>query len=192
MKKEIEESILRSSSIIKESVSLSSDIEKAATIIINCLKNGNKIILFGNGGSAADAQHIAAEFIGRFQKERKSYPAISLTSDSSVITSLSYDYSFVLIFSRQCESLVNVNDVVIGISTSGNSKNIVKGLEMSKEKGAKTISLLGNSGGIIKNYSDIAIIVDSDVTAHIQEAHRVIYHTICNFVEKSLSEYTLN
>ena len=188
MKKEIEENILRSSSIIKESISLSSDIEEAVTIIVNCLKNGNKIILFGNGGSAADAQHIAAEFIGRFQKERKSYPAISLTSDSSVITSLSNDYSFDLIFSRQCESLVNVNDVVIGISTSGNSKNIVKGLEMSKEKGAKTISLLGNSGGIIKNYSDIAIIVDSNVTAHIQETHRVIYHIICNFVEKSLSE----
>ena len=188
MKKEIEENILRSSSIIKESISLSSDIEEAVTIIVNCLKNGNKIILFGNGGSAADAQHIAAEFIGRFQKERKSYPAISLTSDSSVITSLSNDYSFDLIFSRQCESLVNVNDVVIGISTSGNSKNIVKGLEMSKEKGAKTISLLGNSGGTIKNYSDIAIIVDSNITSHIQEAHRVIYHIICNFVEKSLSE----
>ena len=188
MKKEIEENILRSSSIIKESISLSSDIEEAVTIIVNCLKNGNKIILFGNGGSAADAQHIAAEFIGRFQKERKSYPAISLTSDSSVITSLSNDYSFDLIFSRQCESLVNVNDVVIGISTSGNSKNIVKVLEMSKEKGAKTISLLGNSGGTIKNYSDISIIVDSYVTAHIQDAHRVIYHIICNFVEKSLSE----
>ena len=188
MKKEIEENILRSSSIIKESISLSSDIEEAVTIIVNCLKKGNKIILFGNGGSAADAQHIAAEFIGRFQKERKSYPAISLTSDSSVITSLSNDYSFDLIFSRQCESLVNVNDVVIGISTSGNSKNIVNGLKISKEKGAKTISLLGNSGGTIKNYSDIAIIVDSDVTAHIQEVHRVIYHTICNFVEKSLSE----
>ena len=188
MKKEIEQIILRSSSIIKESTSLSSDIEKAVTVIVNSLKKGNKVILFGNGGSAADAQHIAAEFIGRFQKERKSYPAISLTSDSSVLTSLSNDYSFDLIFSRQCESLVNADDVVIAISTSGNSQNIVKGLEMSREKGAKTISLLGNSGGTIKNYSDIAIIVDSDVTAHIQEAHRVIYHTICNFVEKSLSE----
>ena len=156
--------------------------------IVNCLKNGNKIILFGNGGSAADAQHIASEFIGRFQKERKSYPAISLTSDSSVITSLSNDYSFDSIFSRQCESLVNLDDVVIAISTSGNSKNIVKGLETAKERGAKIISLLGNSGGIIKNYSDLTIIVDSDVTAHIQEVHRVIYHTICNFVEKSLSE----
>ena len=171
MKKEIEESILRSSSII-----------------VNCLKNGNKIILFGNGGSAADAQHIASEFVGRFQKERKSYPAISLTSDSSILTSLSNDHSFDSIFSRQCESLVNLDDVVIAISTSGNSKNIVKGLETSKERGAKIISLLGNSGGIIKNYSDLTIIVDSDVTAHIQEVHRVIYHTICNFVEKSLSE----
>ena len=188
MKKEIEENILRSSSIIKESISLSSDIEEAVTIIVNCLKNGNKIILFGNGGSAADAQHIAAEFIGRFQKERKSYPAISLTSDSSVLTSLSNDYSFDSIFSRQCESLVNLDDVVIAISTSGNSKNIVKGLEKSKERGAKIISLLGNSGGAIKNYSDVAIIVNSNVAAHIQEVHRVIYHIICNLVEKSLSE----
>ena len=120
--------------------------------------------------------------------EIRKIPAISLTSDSSVITSLSNDYSFDSIFSRQCESLVNLDDVVIAISTSGNSKNIVKGLETAKERGAKIISLLGNSGGIIKNYSDLTIIVDSDVTAHIQEVHRVIYHTICNFVEKSLSE----
>jgi D-sedoheptulose 7-phosphate isomerase len=188
MKKEIEQIILRSSSIIKESISLSSDIEKAVTVIVNCLKKGNKVILFGNGGSAADAQHIAAEFIGRFQKERKSFPAISLTSDSSILTSLSNDYSFDLIFSRQCESLVNTDDVVIAISTSGNSKNIVKGLEISKEKGAKIITLLGNSGGIIKNYSDITIIVDSKVTARIQEVHRVIYHIICYMVEKRISE----
>ena len=134
MKKEIEESILRSSSIIKESISLSSDIEEAVTIIVNCLKNGNKIILFGNGGSAADAQHIASEFIGRFQKERKSYPAISLTSDSSVITSLSNDYSYDVIFSRQCESLVSKGDVAIGISTSGNSKNVDNGIKMAKKK----------------------------------------------------------
>ena len=99
-----------------------------------------------------------------------------------------WSYSFDSIFSRQCESLVNLDDVVIAISTSGNSKNIVKGLETAKERGAKIISLLGNSGGIIKNYSDIAIIVDSNITSHIQEVHRVIYHTICNFVEKSLSE----
>ena len=131
MKKEIEQIILRSSSIIKESVSLSSDIEKAVTIIVNCLKNGNKIILFGNGGSAADAQHIAAEFVGRFQKERKSYPAISLTSDSSILTSLSNDYSYDVIFSRQCESLVSKGDVAIGISTSGNSKNVDNGIKMA-------------------------------------------------------------
>ena len=102
--------------------------------------------------------------------------------------SLAFYYSFDLIFSRQCESLVNPDDVVIGISTSGNSKNIVKGLEKSKERGAKIISLLGNSGGAIKNYSDVAIIVNSNVAAHIQEVHRVIYHIICNLVEKSLSE----
>ena len=184
----IQKKIENTSKIILELKSIIPEINKTINIISKCLIKGNKIVLFGNGGSAADAQHFVAEFIGRFQKERKSYPAISLTSDSSILTSLSNDYSFDSIFSRQCESLVNLDDVVIAISTSGNSKNIVKGLETAKERGAKIISLLGNSGGIIKNYSDLTIIVDSDVTAHIQEVHRVIYHTICNFVEKSLSE----
>ena len=184
----MEKIFLQSSNLIKESATLIPEIEKVLQIIINCIKRGNKIIVFGNGGSAADAQHIAAEFVGKFQKDRFSFPAIALTTDSSIITSIGNDFSFENIFSRQCESLVNLDDVVIAISTSGNSKNIVKGLEMSKKRGAKTISLLGNSGGIIKNYSDIAIIVDSSVTANIQEVHRIIYHIICNLVEKSLSE----
>ena len=181
-------SIQESTKTVQNTINLIPELEQAIITMVRCISKGHKIVLFGNGGSAADAQHIAAELIGRFKLKRKSLPAIALTTDTSCITALSNDYSFDIIFSRQCESLVNVDDVVIAISTSGNSKNIVKGLEMSKEKGAKTISLLGNSGGTIKNYSDIAIIVDSDVTAHIQEAHRVIYHTICNFVEKSLSE----
>ena len=187
MKKEIEENILRSSSIIKESISLSSDIEEAVTIIVNCLKNGNKIILFGNGGSAADAQHIAAEFIGRFQKERKSYPAISLTSDSSVITSLSNDYSFDSIFSRQCESLVNVNDVVIGISTSGNSSNIIAAIKQAKYKGLKTISFTGKTGGKLNGLSDVTIYVPSENTQRIQEGHIMIGQIICGLIEDNFS-----
>ena len=122
----IEKYITESSEIIKNSLSLTNDIEKVINEIVTAIKNGNKLILFGNGGSAADAQHIAAEFVGRFMLERKSYPAISLTTDSSILTSLGNDYSYDVIFSRQCESLVTKGDIVIGISTSGNSKNIEK------------------------------------------------------------------
>ena len=178
----------QSADIIKKSVSLSSEINDSVHLIIDSIKNGNKLIIFGNGGSAADAQHIAAEFIGRFKLERKSFPAIALTTDSSILTSVGNDFSFDLIFSRQCESLVKKGDVVIGISTSGNSKNVNLGMSTARDNGAKTIGLLGNDGGSIKSVSDIAIIINSNDTAHIQECHRVIYHIICNLVEKRLSE----
>lgn len=186
MKNEIEKSVLTCLEIIRKSTHLSDEIEKSINAIVKCIKKGNKIILFGNGGSAADAQHIAAEFIGRFETNRKSFPAIALTTDSSVITSLSNDYSYDIVFSRQCESLVSQGDVVIGISTSGNSKNVEKGLITAKKRGAITIGLLGNRGGIIKKIVDISIVVNSSRTSHIQEIHRIIYHTICEIVEKRL------
>ena len=173
---------------LNKSISLKTQINDAINLIINYIKNGNKLIIFGNGGSAADAQHIAAELIGRFKLERKSLPAIALTTDTSILTSLGNDYSYDTIFSRQCESLVLKNDVVIGISTSGNSKNVELGMKTALKKGAKTIGLLGNNGGIIKSVSDISIIVNSVDTANIQESHRVIYHIICDLVEKQLSE----
>ena len=173
---------------LNNSISLKPDINSAINLIIDCIKNGNKLIIFGNGGSAADAQHIAAELIGRFKQERKSFPAIALTTDSSILTSLGNDYSYDIIFSRQCESLVLKNDVVIGISTSGNSKNVELGMKTAQEIGAKTIGLLGNNGGRIESVSNISIVVNSDDTANIQESHRVIYHIICNIVEKQLSE----
>ena len=186
MKKNIEESISESVRIINNSITLSNNIEKSILEIINTLKNGKKIILFGNGGSAADAQHIAAELIGHFKLKRDSLPAISLTTDSSVITSIANDFSFDEIFSRQCESLVSDGDTVIGISTSGNSKNVFNGLKVSKELGATTIGLLGNAGGIIENSVDISITVNSSSTPHIQEVHRVIYHIICSSVESEM------
>ena len=173
---------------LNKSVSLTSDINNAIKLITDSIKNGNKLIIFGNGGSAADAQHIAAELIGRFKLERKSLPAIALTTDSSILTSLGNDYSYDVIFSRQCESLVLKNDVVMGISTSGNSKNVELGMITAQKMSAKTIGLLGNNGGTIKPVSDISIIVNSKDTANIQESHRVIYHIICNLVEKQLSE----
>ena len=178
--------LFESSEIIKNSSSLIKEIEKTINEITECYKKHNKVLIFGNGGSAADAQHIAAELIGRFKKERKSLPAIALTTDTSVITSLANDYSFEKIFSRQCESLVTKGDVVIGISTSGNSKNVQAGLITAKKMGAKTIGLLGNKGGKIKNYVDIPIIVNSSSTPRIQEVHRIIYHIICEMIEKNL------
>ena len=186
---QIKKIITESSGLILNSVSLSEKIEESINEIIKCFKRGNKIIIFGNGGSAADAQHIVAEFIGRFQKERKSLPAISLTTDSSIITSLANDYSYDIVFSRQCESLVSKGDIVMGISTSGKSKNVEKGIKTAKKKGAITIGLLGGDGGTIKNTVDISIVVPSTNTARIQEVHRVIYHIICDVVE---SESTKN
>lgn len=185
MKENIEQTLIESSEIIKNLVFLSEIIEKSTQVIINSLKNNKKIIIFGNGGSAADSQHIAAEMIGKFLLERKSIPAISLTTDSSILTSLGNDYSYDVIFSRQCESLVNSGDIVIGISTSGNSKNVENGIITSRKMGAITIGLLGNNGGTIKNIVDFPIVVNSSSTPRIQEAHRIIYHIICEHVEKS-------
>ena len=172
----------------KDCNDLVNDIIATRDLLINAQKKGNKIMIFGNGGSAADAQHIAAEFVGRFSLERKSYPAIALTTDSSIITSISNDYSFEQIFSRQCESIVSKDDIVVGISTSGNSLNVKNGLITSKKIGAKTIALLGNEGGEIKSIVDHSIIVQSSSTPRIQEVHRVISHLICDIVEKKMGE----
>lgn len=186
IKQAIEESFIENSNLVTKSKNLSKEIEESIEVISKSLEKGNKIILFGNGGSAADAQHIAAEFIGRFCLERKSLPAIALTSNSSTITALGNDYNFNEIFSRQCESLVEKGDVVFGISTSGKSKNVEKAFKIAKERNANTIGLLGNDGGTMKNLVDISIIVKSSSTPRIQEIHRLIYHIICENVEKIL------
>ena len=173
--------------VITKTKNLSEKLNQSAIKIISCLKNNGKVILFGNGGSAADAQHIAAEFLGRYKLKRKSIPAIALTSNSSTTTAIANDYDFSDIFSRQCESLVSKGDVVIGISTSGNSENVVKGLRTSKKNGGLTIGLLGNKGGKIKNIVDISLIVKATSIPRIQEAHRVIYHIICEIVEEEVA-----
>jgi len=188
LKKSIENSILESTKVIENSSSHINEIKEIIKHLIKCLKTKKKIVIFGNGGSAADAQHIVAEFIGRFQLERKTLPAIALTSNSSILTALANDYSFETIFSRQCEGLVEKGDVVIGISTSGNSKNVKKGIEVSKKMGAITIGLLGTKGGSIGKICDISIIINSSSTPRIQEAHRTIYHIICEEVEKEFKE----
>ena len=174
--------------VINQIKNISKDITQVVNQIVKCISNGKKIVIFGNGGSAADAQHIAAELIGRYTLERRSYPAIALTTDTSALTAISNDYSYNEIFSRQCEGLVNKGDTVIGISTSGNSENVRRGLKTSNEKGAFTIALLGNKGGKIKNTAELNIKLNSKSTPRIQEGHRVIYHIICDIVEKKMNE----
>lgn len=162
---------------------LSTSIENACELITACLKRGNKVLLFGNGGSAGDAQHIAAEFTGRFVKERKSLPAIALTTDTSAITAIANDYGFERIFERQVEGLANSGDVLIGISTSGNSMNVIKALETGKSMGCNTIGLSGRDGGIMNDSCELNIVIPSNVTARIQEMHILIGHIICNAVD---------
>ena len=170
--------------VISKSKSLEKSIQNVIDKIISCFENGNKIIVFGNGGSAADSQHFAAEFIGRFLKERNSLPAISLTTDSSILTALGNDYSFETIFSRQCESIVKKNDIVFGISTSGNSTNVINGINTAKNYGGFTIGLLGSDGGELSKITDMSIIVPSNSIPRIQESQRVIMHIICEMVEE--------
>ena len=150
---------------------------------IEALKSGNKILIAGNGGSAADAQHFAAELVGRFVTERKGLPAVALTTDSSIITSIGNDYSYDYIFSRQLEALACPGDIFIGISTSGNSENIVRAVKKAKEKDVYVIGLLGKDGGRLKDLCDQALIVPSDKTARIQELHEMCVHIMCTFID---------
>ena len=162
-------------------------IEEFAKQIINKIKNGNKILLMGNGGSAADSQHMAAELVGRYKKDRKAWPAISLTTDTSVLTSLSNDYNFDHVFEKQIEALAKSQDIVIGLSTSGNSENVVQGILKAKEIDCYTIALLGKDGGKLKDIVDLAIVVPSKNTPRIQEVHSFIIHSVCEIVERELT-----
>ncbi len=160
------------------------EIKKASETIIESLKDNKKILICGNGGSAADAQHFAAELIVRFEKKRKGLPSIALTTDTSSLTAAGNDYGFNEIFKRQVNALGNKGDVLIGISTSGNSKNIINAIEEAEEKNMKIISLLGKEGGeIAKSQKRINIVVPSYETARIQEAHITIIHTICKLID---------
>lgn len=165
---------------------LAGDIDKACDIVINCIHNGNKILLFGNGGSAADAQHIAAEFTGRFLKERRGLPAIALTTDTSALTAIGNDYGFDRIFERQVEALAKLGDVLIGISTSGNSKNVLNALLLGKAIGCKTIGLIGGTGGQMRTVCDVNVVVPSNITARTQEIHMLIGHILCSVVDEGI------
>lgn len=161
-------------------------LKEAVNWIIDALKKENKIMICGNGGSAADAQHFAAELVVRYKQNRAALPAIALTTDTSVLTAVGNDFSFETIFERQIEALGKEGDILIAISTSGNSKNVVRAVSKAKKMGIKTIGLLGKGGGKLKDLVDLALIVPSDNTARIQECHETIIHTICEEIERRL------
>ena len=169
--------------LIDDTTSLAILLE-VAKVASSTIKANKKIMLCGNGGSAADSQHIAAEFIGRFEKERKSIAAIALTTDTSALTAIGNDYGYEEVFSRQVEGLGLSGDLLIGISTSGNSKNVVKALEVAKKKGVRTVALVGDKpNGVIQTIADYVLVAPSANTARIQECHILIMHTICQLVE---------
>ncbi len=168
-------------------------IGEIASAMAQTLRKGGKIVMFGNGGSASDSQHIVAELMGKFQKARKALPAIALTVNTSILTAIGNDFDFEEIFARQVEGLVNASDLVIGISTGGYSetagkysKNVVRGIEEAKNKGAKTVGLLGKGGGLLAKMVDIALVVSSNNTQRIQEAHITVGHILCGLVEQEL------
>lgn len=163
------------------------EIEDIAIGISHCIRNGNKVLICGNGGSAADAQHMAAELISRFEKNRHPYPAISLSTDTSVITSIGNDFGFDHIFSKQIKALGRQGDILIAISTSGSSKNIINAITEARKNKMTTIILTGSNGSKISNVCDYSIIVDSKRTCRIQEVHTFVYHTICQLVENLLT-----
>ena len=160
------------------------DISRFAEACREAIATGHTIYLMGNGGSACDCQHFAAELVGRFQKERQAMAAVALTTDTAILTALANDYGFEVVFSRQVEALVRSGDLVVSISTSGNSPNIMKALEKANQQGAVTVGLTGRSGGRMKKLCDICIRIPSDVTARIQEAHVLIEHLVCQRIEE--------
>lgn len=184
MKKTISQEFKSHIQVSQDSFStITHSIEKSAKLCIECLKNNGKIILFGNGGSAGDAQHISAELVGRYKKERKGLPAIALTTDTSAITCIGNDYGYEKVFSRQVEALANNTDLVIGISTGGTSLNVINGLNAAKKIGCQTIGFSGKGGGSFSSICDENIIIPSKDTARIQEMHILIGHIICQLID---------
>ena len=191
MKKTIENEFQSHLETIQKVIeTMTEPLEKASKLAVETLKAGNKILIFGNGGSAADAQHIAAELVGRYKLERKGLPAIALTTDTSALTAIGNDYGFHRVFDRQVEALANKNDIVIGISTSGNSANVISAITLANKLGCKTISFSGRDGGSMKALCDVNLVVPADDTPRIQEMHIVIGHIICQLIEQKCAVLT--
>lgn len=168
-----------------EIFALTQEVEKVAKILTNALDKGNKILICGNGGSAADAQHFAAELTGRYKKERKGLSAIALSVDTSALTAIGNDYGFEFVFSRQVEALAKSGDVLFGISTSGNSANVLNAAKVAKDLGAVVVGLSGRDGGALNQISDINLIMPDNDTPRIQELHILVIHILCDIIERS-------
>jgi D-sedoheptulose 7-phosphate isomerase len=189
MREKIKDILLESIQVKEEILRNQIDqIAQIAQLMIDCLKKDGKVIVFGNGGSASDSQHIAAELVGRFKKDRSALAAIALTTNTSILTSLANDYGYDVVFSRQLEALGKKNDVVLGISTSGKAKNVALGIKQAKKMGIKTVVLSGGDGGDIVKLADVSLVVPSKITARIQEAHITIAHIICEMIEQELCQ----
>lgn len=159
------------------------DVEAVARLVTNAFAAGGKLLAFGNGGSAADAQHLCAEFTGRFRRERRPLPAVALTTDSSALTCIGNDYSFEQVFARQALALASPGDVALGFSTSGRSRNVVRGLEASRERGAATVAFTGSDPGVVGAAADLVLSVPSSATARVQELHILCVHLVCERID---------
>ncbi|ACT51131.1 D-sedoheptulose 7-phosphate isomerase [Methylovorus glucosotrophus] len=179
----LQQALSQHASVMAQLEPMLPQIAEVAQVWRDCLANGGKILFMGNGGSAADSQHVAAEIVGRYKKERKGLPAIALTTDTSILTSVGNDYGFDFIFSRQVEALCLPQDVVVGFSTSGNSANVVRAIETAKAIGAKTVGMTGGSGGKLAALCDYCLTMPSSDTPRIQEAHIFIGHSLCDLLE---------
>ncbi len=187
MKNEIEESLNESISVKSEILSNSvGTITEIATMAVDALRDGHSLYFMGNGGSAADAQHISGELVGRYKKDRKSLPVLALTTDTSVLTAISNDFGYEYCFEKQIEAFVKKGDVVFGLSTSGNSTNIINALKLAGKIGAKTIGFTGRDGGMIKDIVDVCLMVPSSDTPRVQECHITIGHILCSIIENEL------
>ncbi|HEV3278621.1 MAG TPA: D-sedoheptulose 7-phosphate isomerase [Terriglobia bacterium] len=182
---QVEESMAVKRALL-EDASLLQALEQAARAVVLSLRSGGKVLLFGNGGSAADAQHIAAELAGRYKLERRGLAAIALTANTSALTAISNDYSFEHVYARQVEALGAPGDVAIGISTSGNSQSVVRGVQAARAKGLVTVAMTGHSGGRLKPEVDLCLQMPSEETPRIQETHILIGHILCDFVEQEI------
>jgi D-sedoheptulose 7-phosphate isomerase len=172
--------------ITRIELELSPLVAEMVTLLVETFNRGGKLLVMGNGGSAADAQHFVAEIVGRFKMERRGLPAIALSTDTSILTAIGNDYGFDRVFQRQVEALAAPGDMVVGISTSGNSPNVLLALELAQEKGCCTVGLLGKDGGSIKALCDLALIVPTSDTPRVQEGHITIIHIVCDLLEKTL------